>query len=79
MNAAFAANVERWYGLITELKPCPFCGGKAFFDKMYSPDGDWEYCIACADCECMFTVEYRNPDKNYLLNAWNRRAEDETD
>ena len=58
---------------MNKLKPCPFCGGVVFFDKMYSSNGDWEHCIACTDCDCVFTVTYKNPDKDDLAEVWNRR------
>ena len=58
-----------------DLKPCPFCGGKAFFDKIYFVN--WEYCIACTDCDSIFTLAYKNPDKGDLAETWNRRASDE--
>lgn len=58
------------------LKPCPFCGGRAFFDKLYFPSGKWEYCIACTGCDGVFTLAYKNPDKSDLSEAWNRRATD---
>lgn len=57
-----------------DLKPCPFCGGKAFFDKLYFAKGDWEYCIACTDCDAVFSLAYKNPDKGDLAEAWNRRV-----
>jgi Lar family restriction alleviation protein len=60
-----------------ELKPCPFCGGKAFFNKLYDAYDDEEYCIACTDCDCVFTVTYKNPDKSDLAEAWNRRVQNE--
>lgn len=59
-----------------ELKPCPFCGGQAFFDKMYVVNED-EYCIACSQCDCVFTISWLSPDKDDLAEAWNRRANDE--
>lgn len=62
---------------MAELKPCPFCGGKAFFDKLYDAYGVEEYCIACTDCDCVFTVAYKNPDKSDLAEAWNRRVQNE--
>lgn len=59
-----------------DLKSCPFCGGKAFFDKMYVVNED-EYCIACAQCDCVFTISWLSPDKDDLAEAWNRRANDD--
>lgn len=59
------------------LKLCPFCGGTVFFDKLYLASGTWEYCIACTNCDAVFTVSHDNPDKGDLIDAWNRRANDE--
>ena len=39
---------------MSELKPCPFCGGKAFFSaKCFSEKGItrvWQFGICCAKC-----------------------------
>ena len=48
-----------------QLKPCPFCGGKAEGPNLY--DG---YAVSCADCGC------RGEEVVYLEKAiavWNRR------
>lgn len=60
----------------TVLKPCPFCGGEAFFDRLYM-GGDVEDCISCRICDCTFTVSNYNPTKTELANEWNRRANDD--
>ena len=61
--------------MMYELKSCPFCGGKAFFDKLYSREGEDEYCIACEDCDCVFTAAWCNPSEGDLAELWNRRCE----
>lgn len=58
-----------------ELKPCPFCGGKAFFSQLYLNANDTEESIACTDCSCVFTVDFLKPDRCDLAEAWNRRVE----
>ena len=60
-----------------DLKACPFCGGRAFFEKLYSPSGNWEYCIACTVCDGVVTLVYNNPDKSDLADTWNRRVSDD--
>lgn len=49
-----------------ELKPCPFCGGKA-----HVVDGI-DYWILCEDCHCRTGFFDRAED---AAEAWNRRAE----
>ena len=58
---------------IKELKPCPFCGGKAImryaFDKAY---------ISCSNTECKTqpsTWLYVRTNKvNKLVEIWNKRS-----
>lgn len=53
-----------------ELKPCPFCGGKA----SYIESGKGAYWIKCYRCR----VETEAYDcKEEALKVWNRRAGDE--
>ena len=71
-----------------ELKPCPFCGGKA---KVKATKKDYvEFTIWC-ECECGAQTEEFCPDTNKeddtmanieeskkrAIKAWNRRANDE--
>lgn len=54
-----------------ELKPCPFCGGKAIFGGMDFEEGDVER-IECSDCGV------RNPHimtKARAIKYWNTRYE----
>lgn len=49
-----------------ELKPCPFCGGKAKIVKTYTI---WVKCINChASANCHST-------EREAAEAWNRRVE----
>ena len=53
-----------------ELKPCPFCGGKA---KILSRAIDWlldEHIIKCESCNCR-TDTYET--KGEAREAWNKR------
>lgn len=50
-----------------QLKPCPFCGGEAYFYE-------FERCIGCLNCG-VETVSYHTEEE--AIEAWNRRIEDE--
>ena len=54
---------------MAELKPCPFCGGRALF----ASDLLGEHYIVCSTCTCA------GPGRESLeeaTEAWNRRAKD---
>lgn len=57
-----------------EIKPCPFCGGKAIFKETA---GYW--CdVICEKCGAMIRCVLNNCDyssKYEAIEAWNRRAE----
>lgn len=58
----------------TELKPCPFCGGKAEVVP-YSVYGKVKsYFVNCLKCGCQIR-DYTS--KQNAEKAWNRRANDE--
>lgn len=68
---------------MTELKPCPFCGGDAHVRTTDLMDGYGCFAMSaafvqCADCGVR-TIEYR--DERFAIEDWNRRAgeRDETD
>lgn len=54
---------------MSDLKPCPFCGGRPI----------WEYCtedrldIRCDTCGITFEEGFRN--RAEAIEAWNRRTE----
>ena len=54
----------------TELKPCPFCGGKAKFDEQYKGI----YVVRCSVCGigAMESAIFAEPEE--LIGAWNRRV-----
>lgn len=77
----------------TELKPCPFCGGKAeiHYQPIYMDNG---VCICCTECKarskfflCDCTYTYFHGEKNVYISKeqatnkaielWNRRADNE--
>lgn len=54
---------------MTELKPCPFCGGEA---ELYNDEGLWK--VQCEDCEAS-TGQYYMPEN--AIAAWNTRHTDD--
>jgi Lar family restriction alleviation protein len=51
-----------------ELKPCPFCGGKANIDRMGT--GRVSMQISCEDCGCSLETGETWIDEN---SSWNQR------
>ena len=72
----------------TELKPCPFCGGKAnvyeyeaeqaIYDKdtlgFLDIERSARYGCGCPVCGCIIADK---TSKEQAINAWNRRADNE--
>ncbi len=62
--------------MMSELKPCPFCGGEA---KLYVRSihgllfGDY-YWVKCEDCNAETASDF---EKSVAIEAWNRRANDD--
>lgn len=58
-----------------ELKPCPFCGGKALTHEIFS-DGFFDWCrVECKPCGVMMTVPRETGNEG--INAWNKRINNE--
>ena len=55
---------------MSELKPCPFCGGEATIQ----PEGDYHE-IHCEDCG----IELNRRTYDETVTAWNTRAETEAE
>lgn len=72
---------------ISDLKPCPFCGGEAILCKDLKPDGHCSYKVAyvkCQDCGCntgAYIIDGYYGVKttvNDAIKAWNRRQGETT-
>ena len=58
-----------------ELKPCPFCGGKARvcnFHYSLLRDEPKDFCVICYDCSAS-SYHYANKPEE-AIEAWNRRT-----
>lgn len=63
---------------MTELKPCPFCGGKAEFCATCM---DYAF-VKCRECGAKtdnIAISYEYSAKDVAIEAWNRRASDDAD
>lgn len=61
---------------MTELKPCPFCGGEAAVIKhTFIGYGEDYYQPVCLDCNAS-KADYRYRTKEAAINAWNKRFDD---
>ena len=63
---------------VNDLKPCPFCGGKAI---LYVIGGDYGtnsyvYCVKCHSRGSLKTSYDLDIAKESAMQAWNRRVED---
>ncbi len=57
-----------------ELKPCPFCGGKAVLRTwIYSFRGGTNYVVQCNDCNATVPIWFETAEES--VRQWNRRAE----
>ena len=61
-----------------DLKPCPFCGGEAYYTL--NSDSDWE--CRCFDCGASvkvygreFTPGRLKKDRKTVIMKWNRRKQ----
>lgn len=69
--------VNFWADGLDNLKPCPFCGGRAVItaepEAVVDTEGRrWGYTVVCNRCCATSGLTY-SPDK--AREAWNRRAE----
>lgn len=61
---------------MTNLKPCPFCGGGAELKQWNLPGRSTPlHCVVCTDCGAMTWPYYS--DRNAAAERWNTRKEKE--
>jgi len=74
--------VEREKDMEIELKPCPFCGGEAYFRTPQKEKGT-AMCSASVECKKCGAMPYailvyegllETEKKEAAAKAWNRRA-----
>ena len=63
---------------MSELKPCPFCGGTPKVEKFYNIAAHtWDAAVECQECEASVCI-YEWPDMDMaeqdVINKWNRRS-----
>ena len=56
---------------MTDLKPCPFCGGKAMSQRWYYGEDILGHIVSCEKCKIMITED----SEKEAVETWNRRAE----
>lgn len=57
---------------MSNLKPCPFCGGEAECNKWWSATIAGKYATVCTKCSCGTDYYYTEAE---AISAWNTRAE----
>lgn len=63
--------------MMFELKPCPFCGGKA---RLFVNGGVRVICSECYACSRILTDElgFDSSALESVVEAWNRRADNDS-
>ena len=60
---------------MSELKPCPFCGGKAFVSaRLPYFGGQKTVAVVCENCNASSKNKVKEKD---AIESWNRRADNE--
>ena len=62
---------------MNELKPCPFCGGKALLSHDYEGTGaSYVRCQKCGLESIRFIRSFEIASDDRAVEYWNRRADD---
>lgn len=73
---------------MSELKPCPFCGGKAHSNVTIASIKELNIAVFCKNCGVIIQRDVKLLDMNFQdiitviensTNAWNRRTSNATD
>lgn len=56
---------------MTELRSCPFCGGKDIHIVENGPDG---FSITCKDCNVWVDNIFEDMTEEQAVELWNRRV-----
>ena len=59
-----------------DIKPCPFCGGKAFLGQYQTNFFATLYAVRCEDCN---SVGKSCKTEEEAAEAWNRRVNNDTE
>jgi Lar family restriction alleviation protein len=59
---------------MSELKPCPFCGGEMFTENVWQNADGVYWQVQCPYCGAMTDWDY---GMDRAIKAWNRRAEND--
>lgn len=62
---------------MSELKPCPFCGGKAFVEHDHEGIGaSYVRCAKCGVKSIRFYKSFAHASDDKAVEFWNRRDDD---
>ena len=63
---------------MTEIKPCPFCGGEVYASRedCYGEVSDY-FMVHCDECSLQFGFSSQFESEAEAIEAWNRRADND--
>lgn len=83
MGVMECPKIEIMWGDRVELKPCPFCGGKASLfpndePRLHRHSRNGKYAVCCWDCDMLFgyDIDYGGQfdTEEEAVQAWNMRV-----